>query len=351
MSIRDDLLKRIDGRPVIVSISGGKDSTACSLHLRELGIEHTLLHMSTGWEHPQTEEYLAAYLPSKLGPITVLGGETMEERIVRLGAFPARNRRWCTMELKIQRFVRFVDALDDEPLVVIGIRHLESAKRATMSEWDTHPSGVCDVWRPLVSWTVDDVVAIHHRHDVLPNPLYTRSHERVGCWPCINASKAEIRRMADDPILPLAKRLQPLEESQQAIWTAKVNAMRHQALGILHDGGTVEDAARALGKTRQIFPGQLKAAKDAEAHLKDGTPLDARPCPIAWFHAKGRGPMKVQDAISWSKTNRSKQFEMFASSKADRGCMRWGLCDTGATAWDSPCDTPQANGAEEDVTG
>jgi len=35
----------------VLSLSGGKDSTAAALWLREQGIPHVRLFMDTGWEH------------------------------------------------------------------------------------------------------------------------------------------------------------------------------------------------------------------------------------------------------------------------------------------------------------
>lgn len=49
-----DIRERIGDRPVVVSMSGGKDSTAAALHMRELGIPVTAyLTADTGWEYPQ----------------------------------------------------------------------------------------------------------------------------------------------------------------------------------------------------------------------------------------------------------------------------------------------------------
>ena len=78
-STREALLTRLRGRRVIASISGGKDSAAMSLYLRELGIEHERVFLDTGWESPITYEYLREELPKAIGPITWLRGERQME--------------------------------------------------------------------------------------------------------------------------------------------------------------------------------------------------------------------------------------------------------------------------------
>lgn len=40
--------------------------------------------------------------------------------------------------------------------------------------------------------------------------------------------------------------------------------------------------------------------------------------------------LPIDEAVAWSRTAfGGKQFEMFAPTSADTGCVRWGLCDTG----------------------
>ena len=69
------LVERVAGRRLIVSVSGGKDSTATCLFLKELGLKYTAVHMNTGWETPETDAYIREVLPQHIGPITVIQGE------------------------------------------------------------------------------------------------------------------------------------------------------------------------------------------------------------------------------------------------------------------------------------
>src|ERR1043165_2798728 len=151
-----------------------------------LGIEHDRIYLDTRWEHPAVAEHLE-YLRGKLGPITALSGPlSMVELIRKKGMFPSRARRFCTEELK-----------------TFPVRNSLNARmeaRANVSEWEWMDGFDCEVWRPLIHWTLDEVIAIHKRHDVKPNKLYLMGMDRVGCWPCINSNKAEVRKIAElDP--------------------------------------------------------------------------------------------------------------------------------------------------------
>lgn len=79
-AVREALLTRLQGRRVIASVSGGKDSAAMSLYLHELGIEHERVFLDTGWESPITYEYLQEELPKAIGPRVILaaGGKAFQ---------------------------------------------------------------------------------------------------------------------------------------------------------------------------------------------------------------------------------------------------------------------------------
>jgi 3'-phosphoadenosine 5'-phosphosulfate sulfotransferase (PAPS reductase)/FAD synthetase len=126
---------KLSGRKAILSVSGGKDSAATSLYLRELGIEHVRVFADTGWEHELTYEYLRGPLTEALGVIHEVRGErTMDELVTHKGAFPSRVMRFCTTELKIKPLAAFVKSFGDDVVNVVGIRAAESAARAKMLE-------------------------------------------------------------------------------------------------------------------------------------------------------------------------------------------------------------------------
>lgn len=304
------MIDRLRGKRVIASVSGGKDSAAMCLWLQEQGIEHDRVFMDTGWEHDATYEYLRGPLTEKLGPIVEIraaiptptvrvqdlitadalrprvraaieAGSSMVTRAIHKGLLPARRPRWCTEELKMQPFRRYLEGIDDEIISAVGIRWDESAARAEMTEWEWSDGLDCEVWRPILSWTEQDVIDIHARHGLRPNPLYLLGARRVGCWPCVNASKAELRLIADtDP--GRIDLVRELEQDVAAIQRKKIEAR---------------------GETQDTPPG--------------------------WFKPSGGGRWQIDEAVAWSRTaHGGKQYELFAPD-GDAGCMRWGLCDTG----------------------
>jgi 3'-phosphoadenosine 5'-phosphosulfate sulfotransferase (PAPS reductase)/FAD synthetase len=285
--------ERIGTRIVVASISGGKDSAAMSLYLTELGIPHRRVFMDTGWENQKTYDYLRGELTRVIGSIEEIRGDLLMKDLIRKkGMFPSKQRRYCTQELKVFPMQRYINALVDqghEIVNTVGIRRAESEARSRMTEWEFSDGFDCEVWRPILHWSEDDVIAIHQRHGLRPNPLYLEGASRVGCWPCIYARKSEIKHIADvDP-----KRIAEIRD--------------------LEDEVDVMQRARAA---------------------RDGRVLQHK---ASWFQSplkeEGGNCWPIDRVVAWSRTLRGgriedRQVELFA--QADEGCMRWGLCDTGS---------------------
>lgn len=294
---------------VIASVSGGKDSAAMCLHLRELGIPYDAVFMDTGWEHRDTYDYLRGPLTEAIGPIRWLRAEVdlppdreamaqeleamlghysaMVRLCLRKGIFPSRLIRFCTEATKIYPMQKWADTLDTSIVSVVGIRADESSARAKMAEWEWSDKFDRWMWRPLLSWSLQDVIDIHARHGLTPNPLYLRGAERVGCWPCIFARKAEIRFIAEtDPA-----RVAVIELLERHVATCQRTTI--EARGETFDGR---------------IPSWFQPDKAND---------------LGWY-------WPIDKVVEWSRTARGgRQIELFAAADRDAGCMRWGLCDTG----------------------
>jgi 3'-phosphoadenosine 5'-phosphosulfate sulfotransferase (PAPS reductase)/FAD synthetase len=276
----------------VVNVSGGKDSTALALAMLEADIPHRRVFADTRWEARETYEHLEM-LRAKLGPIDVVGYPGGMPAKIREGArFASRMQRWCTRELKIEPLRTYCDAIDADGSIVVtatGIRAEEGTERngrAEMAEVEDDEQWGGWMWRPIHKWTIADVLAIHHRHGVPVNPLYQRGHDRVGCYPCVMASKEDVRLVAEHS----PERIAEIRELEEAVSAERIR--RNE-----------EKPGRYSHPAASFF---LKAAN-----------RDTPGAPIT----------SIDEVVAWARTDRGgRQLPMFPPVP-DGGCFRWGLCE------------------------
>jgi len=195
----------------LLSLSGGKDSTACLLWaLSNLDKEDIIpYYIDTKWEHDDVYEYLN-YLEKELEiSITRLESVGMEELSIREGMMPNRFARFCTRELKIKPAIEFYKTFQDKGIDfinIVGIRRDESEARANTESYYVK-DGIKTLC-PIVYWDTQRVFDYHKENNIQVNPLYKKGFTRVGCYPCVFARKHELMMMEDKYV----ERLRGLEE-------------------------------------------------------------------------------------------------------------------------------------------
>jgi len=222
---------------IIVAFSGGKDSTACFLHLLDSGVDpdkielwHHLIDGAPGSESfmdwPITEDYCREFAKEFNVPIYFSwrdGG--FEQEMLREdsptgkvfwenpdgtidssgGKGPNGTRhkfpqvsanlrvRWCSAYLKIDVMSAAINNQErfkgKKTLVVTGERAEESKAR---SKYDTFEYHRCHGklrtvlhWRPIHDWTEEQVWGIIKQHDVWSHPAYYLGWNRLSCITCI----------------------------------------------------------------------------------------------------------------------------------------------------------------------
>ena len=108
----------------ILSLSGGKDSTALAIHMRNTRpeIEMEYVFCDTQKELTETYEYLdrvEAYLGKKINRLNARAGFDHWHSVFG-GYLPSPQMRWCTKLLKLKPFEEFVG--EDPVVSYVGIR-------------------------------------------------------------------------------------------------------------------------------------------------------------------------------------------------------------------------------------
>ncbi|SHE67229.1 Phosphoadenosine phosphosulfate reductase family protein [Kaistia soli DSM 19436] len=326
----------------VVSISGGKDSTAVYLLAIERGMPFTAVFADTGNEHPATYEFVERLAERAGGPpiVTVKADfskamarkrafilrnwERMgvsPERVERAaalmlptgnpfldlcmvkGRFPSAKSRFCTDETKLVPMWIGVERpilADGRTLIRwLGVRGEESLARRDLPGWQRmgdpvpyslpkpHHAEASEqgwrtyVYRPIHHWVREDVFAMHARHGITPNPLYGWGAERVGCWPCIFVKKEELRLIAG--IDPSA--IDRLDE-----WESIVSDVSKRGVSTFF--AAVDDPL--------FTPGVIVTTA-------------------------GFG---IRSFVEWSKTSRGgRQYDLMARFEAGASCVEIGVCE------------------------
>ena len=234
-----DLLPLDQYDKVIVGYSGGKDCTAATLRLLEMGVPKEkieLWHQRVDgdgemlFDWPCTEGYCKAAAYNLGIPLRFQwrdGGfhaEMMRENATTNGVYyedgmgqvrylPPSSRgklgtrkkypqtsadlsvRWCSAYLKIMPCERAINndvrLQNAKILLVTGERRQESTARSKYQEAAEHACNSkkrrVDQWRAVIDWTEEQVWDIHRRWRVAVHPAYSLGFGRVSCMKCIFA--------------------------------------------------------------------------------------------------------------------------------------------------------------------
>lgn len=285
----------------VVGISGGKDSTALLLWLKNeffpknnISPEKLICTFSdTGNEADETYNHIRL-INDTLHPVITLHPElSFYDLAYKKQMFPYKQARFCTQLLKLEPSKEFIQKLVGNILSVNGIRAEESDERKEYNEFgganETYHGHT--EWRPLLEWKIEDVFLIHKKYNFPLNPLYGMGFSRVGCFPCIvYARKNEIRLIAN-------------------VFPERIDLLREKENNFPNRGGFYQ--AFPLNKVPQRY-------RSKEITLKDGSIQKVA---------------TIDDVVAWSKTSDRKRtsnydfhFEDYEEAFDETSCMA-GVCE------------------------
>ena len=174
----------------VLGISGGKDSAALAVYLRDRVPDMHYYFCDTGEELTETYEYLAL-LETYLGkPITRLNPDRPFSHYLDIhgGFLPSPRMRWCTVQLKIKPFERWIESefAGQDVRSYIAIRADEDREG-----YISHRPNIVPVY-PFKENGIDKE-GVHRilEQAGLGLPSYYEWRTRSGCYFCFFQRKAE----------------------------------------------------------------------------------------------------------------------------------------------------------------
>ncbi|CAI9832281.1 3'-phosphoadenosine 5'-phosphosulfate sulfotransferase (PAPS reductase)/FAD synthetase [Nitrosopumilaceae archaeon] len=177
----------------VCGISGGKDSSALAIYMRDKVPDMEYFFCDTGAELPETYRYLSK-LEVVLGkPITRLNSSRGFDHYFEVfrGALPSPQMRWCTTLLKIKPLEDWIG--EEVVTSYVAIRADESNRKGYVS---TKPNIKTEF--PFVDDGIDHAGVLRILEDAGLNlPEYYEWRTRSGCYFCFFQRKAEWVGLAD----------------------------------------------------------------------------------------------------------------------------------------------------------
>ncbi|MCI0364957.1 MAG: phosphoadenosine phosphosulfate reductase family protein [Phycisphaerales bacterium] len=170
----------------IASLSGGKDSTALAIYLRDRIPDLEYVFSDTDKELKETYEYLdklEAFLGRKI--VRLRADRGFDHWLDIYGGYlPSSRMRWCTKMLKIRPFEEYIG--DDPTKMYLGIRADENRGGYRASKPNIEPI------YPFVEagFTLEDIHRILEESG-LGFPSYYSWRTRSGCFFCFYQRKHE----------------------------------------------------------------------------------------------------------------------------------------------------------------
>lgn len=161
---------------IVVSLSGGKDSTAMLFGLLERGEPvHSAVWFDTGWEFPAMHAHIARVRAMVDVPVVTVHPTRSYNRLMcswpvrRRGSgeirhigwgWPSPLRRWCTRE-KVRGIDRYLKSLGSGVVNAIGFASDEEHRLQTRNIRDREYKGAATRF-PLVEWGMSESEALRY---------------------------------------------------------------------------------------------------------------------------------------------------------------------------------------------
>ena len=177
----------------ILSLSGGKDSAALAVYMRDRVKTMEYIFSDTRKELPETYEYLER-LEDYLGtPVNRLNAELGFDHWYDVygGMLPSNHRRWCTKMLKLKPFEEF--AGDDPVINYVALRADENR-----TGYISHKPNITPVY-PFQDdgLKLPDIEKILQTSGVGLPPYTAWGRSRSGCFFCFYQQKIEWVRLKE----------------------------------------------------------------------------------------------------------------------------------------------------------
>lgn len=183
--VKSDIQNLLETRKSFVLFSGGKDSLATLMYLKDLtkntDSNLTAIYVDTTAGLPENTRYVRKVCRYLGVTLKVVKPKVDYFTLAKKWGIPSFGYRWCCRELKIKPIEEYLDKIKEPKVVFDGIRAAESNLRKQYIPIWYHPSFKCLSVSPLFHWNDNQVVSFINSNGI-PKTLLHSLGSSTECW-------------------------------------------------------------------------------------------------------------------------------------------------------------------------
>ncbi len=193
-----DIIRLFEVRKPFVLFSGGKDSLATLVYLKEIAKkvkrELTAIYVDTTAGLPENKKYVKKVCKYLGVALKIVRPKTDYFTLAKEWGIPSFRYRWCCRELKINPIKEYLDSVKEPKVVFDGIRAQESRVRKQYIPIWYHPSFKCLSVSPIFNWSKHRVISFINSNG-LPKTSFHSLGTSTECWCGAYKTEADFRKL------------------------------------------------------------------------------------------------------------------------------------------------------------
>jgi 3'-phosphoadenosine 5'-phosphosulfate sulfotransferase (PAPS reductase)/FAD synthetase len=202
VSILEGDIKRIlNTRRSFILFSGGKDSLATLVYLKEIAKKEdtdlTAIYVDTTVGLPENTKYVKKVCKYLEVNLKIVRPKVDYFTLVKEWGIPSFNYRWCCRELKIKPIEEYLNGINEPKVVFDGIRAAESSVRKQYIPIWFHPSFKCLSVSPIFYWSDHQVISFINNNGIPKTLLHSLLGSSTECWCGAYKTETDFRKLYD----------------------------------------------------------------------------------------------------------------------------------------------------------
>jgi len=196
--LESDIKRLLKSRKSFILFSGGKDSLATLVYLKEIAkkdsIDLTAIYVDTTAGLPENTQYVKKVCKYLEVNLQIVRPKVDYFTLAKEWGIPSFKYRWCCRELKIKPIKEYLDSIKEPKVVFDGIRAAESnARKQYIPIW-YHPSFKCLSVSPIFYWSDPKVTFIINNNGI-PKTLLHSLGTSTECWCGAYKTEMDFRKL------------------------------------------------------------------------------------------------------------------------------------------------------------